>query len=373
MTEALIFDAVHTPRGRRGGALAEVHPVDLFGVPLRAVLDRNAIPPEQIEDVIVGCVSQSGEQGGCLARAAVLAAGLPTSIPGVVLDRFCGSGLQAVSFAAMAVASGQMDLVIAGGVESMSRNPIGSSWTDLPRTMTDRYDLCSQYRAAERIASRWEIDRAACDAFGLASQHNAARAWRDGRFDREITPVPEHLSVDENLRPSTTLEKLGALAPLREGGLITAGHSSGVVDGAAAVLVGSRAAGTRLGLRPRARIAALDVCGSDPELMLTGPIPATRRVLRRAGLGIGDIALAEVNEAFAPVPLAWLKETGFDPARLNVNGGAIALGHPLGATGGILTATLLCELERRDERYGLITICVGYGMGIAAVLDRHVD
>jgi len=372
MRDAYLYDAVHTPRGKRKGSLAGVHPVDLFTVPLTAVLERNKVPGEQVDDVIAGCVSQSGEQGGCLARSAVLAAGLPISIPGYTLDRFCGSGLQAMFGAATAIQSGAMDLVVAGGVESMSRLAIGSSWTELPESMTSRYDLCSQYEAAERIAQKWNMSREDCDAFGLRSQKNAAQAWEERRFDRELVSVPGCLDHDEHMRPGTTLEKLASLEPLAEGGMITAGHSSGVVDGASAVLLGSREAGQKLGLSPRARLAGVDVCGSDPELMLTGPIDATKRLLAKTGVSIADIALAEVNEAFATIPMAWLAETGFDPERLNVNGGAIALGHPLGATGALLAGTLLCELERRDERYGLIAICMGYGMGIAALLDRDV-
>jgi len=372
MGEAYLFDAVHTPRGKRGGSLAQVHPVDLFSVPLRAVLERNNVPPEQVDDVVVGCVSQAGEQGGCIARSAVLAAGLPISVPGVTLDRFCGSGLQAVLNAAMAVQSGQMDLVVAGGVESMTRQPIGSSWAPLPESMTSRFDLCSQYEAADRIARKWGFTREQCDEFGAASQHKAKAAWEAGHFQDEIVPVEGKLEYDENMRPSTTASKLAGLNPLAEGGIITAGHSSGVVDGASTVLVGSKARGEELGLRPRARIAAMDVCGSDPEFMLTGPIDATHRLLKKAGITAADVDLAEVNEAFATVPMAWLAETGIDPDCLNVNGGAIALGHPLGATGAILTATLLNELERRDARYGVIAICMGYGMGIAALLDRDV-
>ncbi|HCP45692.1 MAG TPA: steroid 3-ketoacyl-CoA thiolase [Deltaproteobacteria bacterium] len=373
MRDAYLYDAVHTPRGKRKGSLAGVHPVDLFGVPLTALLERNGVPGHRVDDVVVGCVSQSGEQGGCLARSAVLAAGLPTTVPGYTLDRFCGSGLQAMFGAATAIQSGAMDLVIAGGVESMSRLAIGSSWTQLPESMTARYDLCSQYEAAERIAKKWDMSRQECDEFGLRSQQNAARAWEERRFDRELVPVPNCLDHDEHMRPGTTLEKLASLEPLAEGGIITAGHSSGVVDGASAILLGSRESGRELDLTPRARIAGVDVCGSDPELMLTGPIDATRRLLDKVGVPISQVALAEVNEAFATIPMAWLKETGFDPARLNVNGGAIALGHPLGATGALLAGTLLCELERRDERYGLIAICMGYGMGIAALLDRDVD
>ena len=373
MGEAYLFDAVHTPRGKRGGALANVHPVDLLTLPLTEVLRRNDVPAEQVDDVIIGCVSQAGEQGGCIARSAILAAGLPISVPGVTLDRFCGSGLQAVLNASMAVQSGQMDLVIAGGVESMTRQPIGSSWAELPESMTRRFDLCSQYEAADRIARKWGFSRRDCDEFGAASQEKARIAWEENRFAGELVAVPGILDRDEHMRPGTTAEKLAGLKPLAAGGTITAGHSSGVVDGAATVLVGSLAKGKELGLRPRARIAAMDVCGSDPEFMLTGPIDATHRLLQKAGISAADVDLAEVNEAFATVPMAWLAEIGVDPKRLNVNGGAIALGHPLGATGAILCATILSELERRDARYGLIAICMGYGMGIAALIDRDVN
>ncbi len=372
MGEAYLYDAVHTPRGKRGGSLADVHPVDLLTVPLNEVLSRNSVPTDQVDDVVIGCVSQAGEQGGCIARSAILAAGLPISVPGVSLDRFCGSGLQAVLNASMAVQSGQMDLVIAGGVESMTRQPIGSSWAALPDSMTSRFDLCSQYEAADRIASKWGFSRKDCDEFGAASQEKARIAWEEGRFAKELVAVPGKLDRDEHMRPGTTVEKLSGLNPLAEGGTITAGHSSGVVDGAATVLVGSLAKGKELGLTPRARIAAMDVCGSDPEIMLTGPIDATQRLLKKAGITAADVDLAEVNEAFATVPMAWLAETGIDPDCLNVNGGAIALGHPLGATGAILTATVLNELERRDARYGVIAICMGYGMGIAALIDRDV-
>lgn len=376
--EAYLLDAVHTPRGRRDGSLAGVHPVELLGVPLQAIVARNGFAAREVDDVVAGCVSQAGEQGSCLARAAWLAAGLPLEVPGVALDRFCGSGLQAVGFAAMAVRSGFQDLVVAGGVESMSRCPIGSSWTkEQPAALSARYALTSQFEAAERIAARWDITREDCDRFALASQQRAANAWERARFENQICPVQlpsGTLERDEHLRPTTSYEKLAKLDPVTgPGGIVTAGNASGVVDGAAAVLVGSGRKAEELGLRRRARIAALDVVGSDPELMLTGPIPATRRVLQKAGLSLEDIDLAEVNEAFASIPLAWQRELGFDLAKLNVNGGAIALGHPLGATGAILVATLLNELERRDLRHGLIAICMGYGMGIAAVLDRKVD
>jgi len=369
MSDAYIFDAVHTPRGRRGGSLAEVHPVDLFTVPLTAILERNQVPADQVDDVVVGCVSQAGEQGGCLARSAILAAGLPISVPGHTLDRFCGSGLQSVLNAAMAVQAGQMDLVVAGGVESMTRQPIGSSWAALPDSMTSRFDLCSQYEAAERVARRWGFTRRDCDEFGYGSQQKAKAAWEDGRFAGEIVPVAGKLEYDEHMRPNTTLEKLGSLDPLAPGGMITAGHSSGVVDGASTVLVGSRAKGEELGLTPRVRIAAMDVCGSDPELMLTGPIDATRRVFRKAGVSADEVALAEVNEAFATVPMAWLADTGFDPAGLNVNGGAIALGHPLGCSGARILTTLLYALRARGGGVGLATLCVGVGQGVATLVE----
>lgn len=382
MPDAYVLDAVHTPRGKRGGSLAGVHPVDLYTYPLNALVERNRLDPREVEDVVTGCVSQTGEQGSCLGRAAVLAAGWPIEVPGLSLDRFCSSGLQALHFAAMAVQSGNMELVVAGGVESMSRLPIGSSWEgERSAKLTSRFRLTSQYEAAEAIAARWKISRRECDEFATASQQRAARAWDEGRFDHEICPVPytdadgqkKLLTRDEHMRPQTTVEVLSTLKPVvKEDGVVTAGNASGVVDGASAALVGSLAKAKALGLKPRARVLAMDICGGDPEIMLTGPIPATRRVLQKAGLKLSDIDLFEINEAFAPIPLCWMKELGVEHEKVNVNGGAIALGHPLGATGCILVATILNELERRDARYGLITICMGYGMGIASILDRKV-
>ncbi len=380
MSDAFIIDAIHTPRGRRNGALAGVHPIDLYGLSLRALLDRTAVDPNVIEDVVTGCVSQAGEQGRCMARAAVLAAGLPQSVPGVSLDRFCGSGLQAINFAAMAVQSGHMDVVIAGGVESMSRMPIGSAWgTERPRTLTDKYDISTQFVAAERIADKYGISREECDQFAVESQRRAAAAHQEGRFARQIAPVKwtdpdghcHQLDHNEHMRPGTTVEDLSRLTTIApDGRVVTAGNASGVVDASAAVLVAGSGAAKRLDLTPRARIVATDVTGSDPYFMLTGIIPATSRVLAKAGLTLADIDLVEINEAFAPIPLAWMREFDFDPARINVNGGAIALGHPLGATGAILAATIIDRLQQTRGRYGLITICMGYGMGIATIVER---
>ena len=379
MTDAFIIDAVHTPRGKRGGALAALHPVDLYAVPLAEVVARTKADPERIGDVVAGCVSQVGDQGRCIARGGVLAAGLPTTIPGVTVNRFCGSSLQAVHDAAMRIKVGCADLMVAGGVESMSQMPIGSAWSgEHPRSIASRFDIPNQYAAAERIAAKWGLSREDCEQFALASQHKAAHAWEAGHFDNEICEVSvpgdggtRVVRRDEHMRPHTTRQALAGLKPIVcEHGVVTAGTSSGVVDAASAVLLASEREVARANLRPRARIVAMDVCGSDPELVLTGPIPATQRVLRSAGLSLSDIDLFENNEAFAAIPLAWMKELSIDPGKVNVNGGAIALGHPLGATGAILLATLVNELERRKLHYGLVTICMGYGMGIATVVER---
>jgi acetyl-CoA acetyltransferase family protein len=379
LKSALIFDAAHTPRGKRNGALAGVHPVDLYAGVLSALVERSGVDPSAVQDVLCGCVGQTGEQGGCLGRAAALAAGLPIEVPGMSLDRFCGSGLQALCFAAMAVQSGHMDLVLAGGVESMSRVPIGASWqAERSAKFEARCPPQTQFDAAERIAEHYRVTREDCDRFALGSQQRAATAWREGRFDGALLPVAlsdasggeARVTRDEHPRPGSTLDKLASLEPLREGGVLTAASASGVVDGAGALLVGNEAAASRHGLEPIARLVAMDVCGSDPLLMLTGPIPATRRVLAKAGIAIGEVACFEVNEAFAPIPIAWLRELGVDPQRVNPCGGAIALGHPLGATGAILSATLIGELRRRSARYGLVTICMGYGMGIAVLFER---
>ena len=378
MSEAYIVDACRTPRGRRKGSLAGVHPIDLFGVPLNAIVKRTGIDPKQVDDVVVGCVSETGEQGTNLARGAVLAAGWPIEVPGVTLNRFCGSGQQAVNFAAQAIKAGAQDLVIAGGVESMTRVPMGADMGSFPPSLLERYNLVPQGLSAEMIAEQWHFSREHLDEFALASQQKAWRAIQEGRFKKSLIAVElsqngerRSFDTDEHVRPQSTLEGLLALQPsFKPGGRITAGNSSGIVDGAAVVLLASEKKTQKLRLTPRARIVDQVIVGSEPVLMLTGPIPATRKALQRSGLNIGDIDLIEINEAFAPVPLMTMQETGMDPDRVNVNGGAIALGHPLGATGAMLIGTLLDELERQKKRYGLATMCIGFGMGIATIIER---
>lgn len=378
MREALIIDAVRTPRGRRKGSLAEVHPIDLLCVPLRALVERNQLDPAHIEDVVIGCVTETGEQGTNIARGAVLAAGWPVEIPAVTLNRFCGSGQQAVNFAAMSVRSGAQDLVVAGGVESMTRVPMGSDMGPLPPSLLDKYNLIPQGLSAELVAEQWNLSREELDEFALGSQQKAWQAIQEGRFKKSIVPVPVSqngesrlFDTDEHVRPQSTLEGLLALQPsFKPGGKITAGNSSGIVDGAAAVLIASEKKANELGLRPRARIVEQMIVGSDPILMLTGPIPATKKVLAKAGMKIEDIDLIEINEAFASVPLCVMRETGMDPEKVNVNGGATALGHPLGATGAMLIGTVLDELERQNKRFGLVTMCIGMGMGIATIIER---
>jgi acetyl-CoA acyltransferase len=386
MPQTLILDAVRTARGKRkGGSLNGVHPMDLAAHVYRAVLERNAVDPMQVDDAVLGCVTQIGEQGLNIARGAILAAGLPIEIPGVTVNRFCGSGLQAVNQGAQSIAAGSADLVLAGGVESMSRVPMGADAAgpgDGPMSpaLQARFpNLIPQGLSAEMIAEQWNLSRSDLDAFAAESQRRAGEAIEAGRFAREIVPmeVPDgeggtrRFDRDEHVRPGTTAESLAGLPPaFKEDGTIHAGNSSGIVDGAAAVLLASPEKAEALGLKPRARILSMAVAGSDPVIMLTGPIPSTKKALARAGLTIDDIDLFEVNEAFASVPLAVARDCGMDLQRVNVNGGAIALGHPLGATGAMLVATLLGELERRDLKRGLVTLCIGYGMGITTIIER---
>ena len=378
MADAFIIDAVRTARGRRKGSLSETHPIDLLVAPLRTVVERNGVDPGRVEDVIIGCVTETGEQGSNLARSTVLAAGWPVEVPGVTLNRFCSSGQQAVNFAAMAVKSGAQDLVLAGGVENMTRVPMGSDMGALPMSLMEKYDLVPQGLSAEMIVEKWKFTRQELDEFSLASQQKAWKAIQEGKFTRSIVPVEvthngerKRFDTDEHVRPQSTLEGLNALSPsFKPDGVITAGNSSGIVDGAAAVLVASERAVKELNLKPRARVVEQVIVGSEPVIMLTGPIPATQKALKRAGLKPNDIDLYEINEAFAPVPLVTMKEVGIDPDRVNVNGGAIALGHPLGATGAMLIGTLIDELERRNQRYGLATMCIGIGMGIATIIER---
>lgn len=385
LREAVIVDAVRTPLGKRGGVLAAWHPVDLLAHVLRALVDRTGIEPGSIDDVIAGCVNAVGEQSRNIARNAALAAGFPERVPGVTIDRQCGSSQQALHFAAHGVAAGAYDAVIACGVESMSRVPLGaaSEGPGVPfgPAMRRRYagTLTPQGLSAERVAQRWSLGRDALDAFALESHRRAAAARASGRFDAEIVAVPrdpedpgsETVRRDEGIREDATIERMAMLRPaFRADGVVTAASSSQISDGAAAVLVMERAAAERLGLRPRARFAAFAVVGDDPVLMLTGPIPATAAVLARAQLTIDQIDVCEINEAFACVPLAWAHETGADLARTNPNGGAIALGHPVGATGARTTATLLHELERSGGRYGLQAICEFGGTANALILER---
>jgi acetyl-CoA C-acetyltransferase len=381
-TQAFIVDAVRTPVGKRGGALAGVHSADLGAHVIRGLVERTGVDPSAVDDVIFGCCDAVGSQAGDIARTCWLAAGLPEHVPGVTIDRQCGSSQQSVHFAAQAVMSGTCDLVVAGGVQNMSTIPISYAMTAAAplgienpfhgsRGWLERYGRqeVSQFRAAEMIAHKWDISRREMEEFALASHERAIRAADEGRFDAEILPWGD-LDRDEGPRRGTSLEKMASLAPLQEGGRITAALASQISDGASALLIASEAALARHELRPRARIHHLSVLADDPIFMLTAPIPATRRALEKTGLTPQDIDLVEINEAFASVVLAWQKETGWDLERVNVNGGAIALGHPIGATGTRLMATLLCELERRGGRYGLQTMCEGGGQANVTILER---
>ncbi|WP_124726985.1 thiolase family protein [Staphylospora marina] len=379
--EVVIVEAVRTPVGKRGGVFRMVHPVELLAPVLKETVNRAGLEPERVEDVVTGCVTPIGEQGWNIGRLAVLRAGFPMEVPAVQINRMCGSGQQAIHFAAQEILSGDMDTVIAAGVESMSRVPMGSDGgTDtIPPALAAMYEFVHQGISAERIAERYGISREEMDRFALESHRRALTAIRDGRFSREIMPMQGHdpdgkeimVRQDEGPRPDTSPERLAALKPVfQEGGNITAGNSSQMSDGAAAVLLMERRVAERLGLRPRARIVARTVVGSDPTLMLDGVIPATRKVLEKAGLQLEDMDCVEINEAFAPVVLAWQKALDADLRRVNVNGGAIALGHPLGATGVKLTVTLLHELERTGGRFGLLTVCIGHGMATAMIIER---
>jgi len=380
VSEAYIVGAVRSPVGRRNGGLAAVHPVDLAAQVLTELVARTGADPSAVEDVIMGCVSQVGPQSIDIARNAWLSAGLPESVPGVTIDRQCGSSQQAVHFAAQAVMSGTQDLVVAAGVESMSMVPMGTT-VALPlekgmpgpfgRGWRDRYgdQEISQFRGAQLVCEKWGLKRSQLEEFSLESHARALHAIDEGRFDREITAI-DGVTTDEGPRRDTSLEKMAQLKPLREGWEITAATASQISDGSAAVLVASEEAVRRHGFTPRARIHALTVVGSDPVFMLTGPIPATEQALARGKLNIDDIDVFEVNEAFAPVLLAWSADTGASLKKANPNGGAIALGHPLGATGAILMTKLLHELERTGGRYGLQTMCEGGGQANATIIER---
>ena len=384
MPTAVIVDAIRTPLGRRNGRLKDWHPVDLAAETLKAIVERTGIDPALIDDVVMGCVMQVGEQGLNIARNAVLAAGWPESVPGTTVDRQCGSSQQAAHFAAQGVIAGAYDIVVAAGVENMSRVPMGASVASGPGKpmgdlVAERYKplggLVPQGISAELIADKWGLSRDDMDAFAAESHQRAARATAEGRFDREIHPVlgadGELMTKDEGIRPDSSMETLAKLKPafLPEG-RVTAGNSSQITDGSAAILIMSEEKAASLGLRPRARFVQFTLAAEDPRMMLTAPIPATKKLLAKAGLTVDDIDLFEVNEAFASVPLAWLKELGADPAKMNVNGGAIALGHPLGASGARIMTTMLNELERIGGRYALQTMCEGGGMANATLIER---
>jgi acetyl-CoA acyltransferase len=387
MSGVVIIDAARTPVGRFRGALSGVRADHLGAVVLNALMQRNSLSPDVVDDVVFGCVTQVGEQSANIARTALLSAGWPETIPGLTIDRKCGSAEAAVHVAAGLIASGAADVVVAGGAESMSRVPMGGNrdvhgeafgWV-----LRDRFETTSQGEAAERITDKWGFSRDQLDDFAMESHRRAAAAADQGFFEREIVPVdtsqwaergaadPKTLSTDETIRRDTSRERLSCLkTSFRPDGRVTAGNASQISDGAATLLLMSEEKAKALGLKPRARIVAMTTVGSDPTLMLTGPITATAKVLQRAGLAPGAIDLFEVNEAFAPVPMAWMHETGVGHDRLNVNGGAIALGHPLGASGARIMTTLLHELERRDARYGLQAICCAGGMATSTIIER---
>ncbi|MGH9015513.1 MAG: thiolase family protein [Acidimicrobiia bacterium] len=383
MPTAVIVDAVRTPLGRRNGKLAGTHPVDLAAHTLRAIVERNDLDPATVEDVIMGCVMQVGDQAVNVGRNAALGAGFPESVVGTTVDRQCGSSQQAAHFAAQGVIAGAYDIVIAAGVENMTRVPMGASFTQgsMPfgPKMMERYPgLVPQGISAELISEKWGISREDNDRFSVESHLRAARATEEGRFEREIVPVTvateegtEEFSRDEGFRPDSSLEKLANLKPaFKPDGVVTAANSSQISDGAAAVLVMSEERANELGLTPKARFHAFALAGVDPVLMLTGPIPATSKVLERAKMTLEEMDLIEINEAFAPVVLAWEKEHHPDMSKVNVNGGAIAIGHPLGCSGARLMATLVHELERTGGRWGLQTMCEGGGMANATVIER---
>jgi acetyl-CoA acyltransferase len=390
MPIAVIVDAVRTPGGKRNGKLKNWHAVDLASEALKAIASRNNLDPALVDDVIMGCVSQTGEQAFNVGRNAVLAAGWPESVPATTIDRQCGSSQQALHFAAQGVMAGSYDIVVAAGVEAMSRVPMGASigkdagFPFGPRVMA-RYEpvggLKNQGIGAEMIADQWGISREDLDEFSVESHRRAARATAEGRFEREIIPVylrdengeatDELMTADEGIRADSSVETLARLKPaFKDDGKVTAGNSSQITDGASAVLIMSEAKARELGYTPRAKFHSFALAGVDPVTMLTGPIPATRKILERAGLTLDDIDLVEINEAFASVVLAWQKELKADMSKVNVNGGAIALGHPLGASGAKLCATLLNELERTGGRYGLLTMCEGGGLANATIIER---
>lgn len=400
MAEAFVYDAVRTPRGRgkSDGSLHEVQPVQLLTSVLKAIQERNQLDTSFVDDVIMGCVTPVGEQGADIARTAVIEAGYAESVAGVQLNRFCSSGLEAINQAAAYVMSGQVDMIVAGGVESMSRVPMGTDGGALfmnPQIVA-RHNIVPQGISADLIATKYGYARRDVDSYAAESYRRALEAQKDNRFVKSLVPYKDELGIplldrDEGVRPGTTVDSLGALKPAFEmmgsmgldalalmkyaevdkiNHVHHAGNSSQIVDGAAGLLIGSKEIGNQLGLRPRAKIKAFAIIGSEPTIMLTGPVPATQKVLKKAGMSIHDIDLFEVNEAFAAIPMFFMEQLGVDHSKVNVNGGAIALGHPLGATGAIISATLIDELERSDKQFGLSTLCIGGGMGIATIFER---
>ncbi|SFB07775.1 MULTISPECIES: thiolase family protein [unclassified Bacillus (in: firmicutes)] len=381
MREVVIVEGVRTPVGRRNGLLKDIRPDDLAGETLKELVKRAGIDPAIIDDVILGCVTQAGEQAGDIARVAALIAGLPITVPGVTIDRQCGSSQQAVHFASQAILSGDMDVVIAGGVESMSRVPIASNYQGAPFSdrLKAQHEIIHQGLSAERIAEQYGFTREQLDQYSVDSHQKALRAQAEGYFKKEIFQVEvtqadgQTAVVDEDSGPrkETSLEALAKLKTVfKEDGVIHAGNASQISDGAAALLLMSREKAEELGLKPRFKVHTRVVVGSDPTLMLTGPIPATKKALEKSGLSIDDIDVFEVNEAFAPVPMAWLEDLGADPKKLNPNGGAIALGHPLGGSGARLMVSMMHELERTGGRFGLQTMCEGHGMANATIIER---
>jgi acetyl-CoA acyltransferase len=381
MREVVIIEGVRTPVGRKNGVLKDIRPDDLAAATLKELVNRAGIDPAIIDDVILGCVTQSGEQAGDIARVAALIAGFPIHVPGTTIDRQCGSSQQAVHFAAQAILSGDMDVVIAGGVESMSRVPIASNYQGAPFSdkLKAQHEIIHQGISAERIAEKYGFTRELLDQYSYESHQKALRAQAEGYFTKEIFPIEvtlpngesTQIKEDSGPRKESSLEQLSKLKPaFKQNGVIHAGNASQISDGAAALLLMSREKAEELGLKPRFLVHTRVVVGSDPTLMLTGPIPATEKALQKSGLTIHDIDVFEVNEAFAPVPLAWLKETCADPRKLNPNGGAIALGHPLGGSGARIMVSMMHELERTSGRYGLQTMCEGHGMANATIIER---
>jgi acetyl-CoA acyltransferase len=380
MAEAFILDCVRTPMGKNGGQFADVRGDQLLAECLKALETRNKLDPRQVEDVVGGCVTQTGEQGVNIIRQAVLAAGWPQEVPGVSVNRLCGSAQQATYFAALEVMGGQSDLTVGCGQESMTRTPMGSDVGSFNQNILERYEIISQGLSAELIAEKWKISREEIDQFSFESHRKAVHAMKEGRFKNEIIAVPVYdktgklvktADTDETPRADANLDKMKTLKPaFKPDGVVTAGSSSQITDGASAILIGTKEKAKQLGMKTRARFVAHAQSGVDPTIMLTGPIPATKKVLEKAKLKLSDIDLFEINEAFAPVVIAWQRELGVDPRKVNVNGGAVALGHPLGATGARLITTIVNELERQKLRYGLVTMCIGFGQGTATIIER---